>query len=1117
MDDANASAKEWFAEMQRVYALLPDYSKAYVRMGHVFTRIIDEYTYDSDILLVGSFAKTDYLLKQKGADAQLRRSVNNMRLRLERKTEAQTAGSLMVDFSALCFFISTLTDMQVPKYLSDLFPPFLVENHRMWMPEEYIRVIVNSWDDEYIYCIGELQGEDIRVCYVSAAQSGKDSRSYLPDVLFDGAILNLIHPYIEDAVVVPEYIILEPDFLVDVSAIVSCFDTYAESPVLALLKRMEPCEATEPILLGNMASELLDEVLHEKVSEASSVEPDAVQLSDAYRHAAMKFFRRNAVGVMDVGLSPVFHNNAWRQFMNIRKAILHTLPGQVATYDRNSVIVEPTFFSEMLGLQGRMDMLQTDMRVLAEQKSGKGGFRPERDCADVPVYTEQHYMQMLLYMAIIRYNFRQVYDSNHRELYSFLLYSKYAHPLIALGFAPELLYKALRMRNLYVAQERLMSHGGITSIFDMKPDDFNGMGMTGKLWECHQRPRIERLLKPFHGASVLERAYFERFYRFIALEHRLAKMGSQTKENSGFACAWLSSINEKLQTGDILPDLDLLPLPSDGDDVECVYLRYSGDAGNFRRGDIVVLYSYVLGQLPDMRKAMVFRATIIGIEYTVITLKLRNAQRDASVFLGCESKRWCLEHDFMESSYSGLYKGLYAFLRSPKERRDLLLMQRPPEVACHVPLRGKYGVFDELQQRIKNARDLFLVIGPPGTGKTSFGMLNTLQEELQEDGSRILVVSYTNRSVDEICSKLHPDIDFIRIGGEASASQVYKENMLGAVIAGCSSVAELRKRILDARVLVGTTSAVSANLSIIRMCTFSLCIVDEASQILEPHILPLFCLAHNGMACIRKFVMIGDHKQLPAVVLQKKTESKVEDMGLNSICLTDCRNSLFERLLRAYRRNPDVCYMLTRQGRMHRDIARFPNIAFYGGLLEEVPLPHQLEDAALPRVRFIDVLPYPDTMSDKVNMAEAEVIVAELISIWDATRDGFSPTETVGVIVPYRSQISAVRTLLAGRLADASHPLLQITIDTVERYQGSQRKYIIYAFTVQRTYQLRFLAETTFTEDGLTIDRKLNVAMTRALEYLILVGNSRLIGRLPLYNRLLMYVTGGELPACREE
>lgn len=1119
MSDAKFADSEWFTEMERVYALLPDYTGAYIRLGRLFIRIIGEYTADSDILLIGYFAKTDYLLKKKEVDSELKRCVNDMRLRLTRKIKAQTSESFMIDFRTLCFFISLLTDVPVPTILASKFPDVSVKEHYTWHSEEYVRVVVCSWDDEFIYCTGELQGEDIRVRYFSDIKSGLNDHSYLADVLHKDVMLNLIHPYVaEDGTLVPEFIIFEPDFLVDVSTIVSCFDTYADSPLLALLKRLEPSEVTEPILLGNMASELLDEVLHEKpVTEPNgsqlSQETFATQLREAYRQTAMKFFHRNAVAMLNIEPGGDFHRNAWQQFMNIRTALLHMLPMQVGRYDRDNVIVEPTFFSEMLGLQGRMDMLQTDMRVLVEQKSGRGGFRPGHDDAGTPIYTERHYMQMLLYMAIIRYNFRQVYDANRHELYACLLYSRYTHSLIGLGFAPRLLSDALRMRNLYVAQEEQMSKGGMAAIMEMEADGFNCKNVAGRLWECYQRPRIERLLKPFHAASALEKAYFERFYRFVALEHRLSKTGNQTKENSGFACAWLSSTDEKLQTGDILLALDLLPPMSDSDYIESVTLRYDGEAGNFRQGDIVVLYSYLKGQEPDMRRAMLFRATITGIEYAEITLQLRNAQRCVTVFRAGEDRLWCLEHDFMESSYAGLYKGLYAFLLAPRERRDLILMQRQPEISRQVSLIGEYGTFNELQHKIKNARDLFLVIGPPGTGKTSFGMLNTLQEELQEEGSRVLIVSYTNRSVDEICSKLYPHIHFFRIGGEASSSQVYSENMFGKVVSECGSVAELRRRILGARVLVGTTSAVSANLSVIGMSRFSLCIVDEASQILEPHLLPLLSLSHDGAACIRKFVMIGDHKQLSAVVQQKKKESIVEDESLNEIELTDCRNSLFERLLRRYRSNPDVCYMLTRQGRMHRDIARFPNVAFYGGLLEEVPLPHQLKETTVTsRVRFIDVLPCPDSASDNVNMAEAEVVVTELCIIWEATKETFLPTETVGVIVPYRNQISAIRTLLVERLQDMAHPLLQITIDTVERYQGSQRNYIIYAFTVQRQYQLRFLTETTFVEDGMMIDRKLNVAMTRALEYLILVGNASLIGKWPLYRNLLRYVTDGILP-----
>jgi superfamily I DNA and/or RNA helicase len=82
---------------------------------------------------------------------------------------------------------------------------------------------------------------------------------------------------------------------------------------------------------------------------------------------------------------------------------------------------------------------------------------------------------------------------------------------------------------------------------------------------------------------------------------------------------------------------------------------------------------------------------------------------------------------------------------------------------------------------------------------------------------------------------------------------------------------------------------------------------------------------------------------------------------------------------------------------------------------------------------------------------------------------------------------------------------MDITIDTVERYQGSQRRYIIYGFTIQKHYQLRFLTNNTFMEDGKLIDRKLNVAMTRAQEHLIMIGNPAILESNPLFREVISY------------
>ena len=216
---------------------------------------------------------------------------------------------------------------------------------------------------------------------------------------------------------------------------------------------------------------------------------------------------------------------------------------------------------------------------------------------------------------------------------------------------------------------------------------------------------------------------------------------------------------------------------------------------------------------------------------------------------------------------------------------------------------------------------------------------------------------------------------------------------------------------------------------------------------------------------------------------------------------------------------------------MHPEIAAFPNEMFYQKeQLEPVPLRHQTDTSLhyeLPsedevddmlkqeRVIFIEAheaykpyeaykpnmpnMPYAP-LSDKANPKEARIVADLLRRIYRFYGPCFDADKTVGVIVPYRNQITMIRQEIEKL---GIQELENISIDTVERYQGSQRDVIVYSFTVSRPYQLDFLTSNCFVEDHCVIDRKLNVAITRARKQLIMTGNKKILCQNSIFRQLI--------------
>lgn len=1115
---------DYFDELQQAVRTAADNKSLYTMMNSVYMRCLNEFTRGKGLPLSSPYAKTDYLLKEHKASRELAMNINDTRSFFKeraQKTETELRERYRLDLRNLCEFIALLTASTVPDTLKKIYPEKQTGKTEPAPVRlgEYLRVIVESWDNDYAYCHAEAASEEtLKVCYSHGNKAYNFDWAYLRKLFYVGAQFNIIRPYKSDDVIYPELWIFEPDYLIDISAIAGCFEEYAHSAMVNIIKRIKKNETTPAILLGNFAGQLLDESIHQ-------------QDSRPYKDSALDFFAYYAMKILATeGMGQDFHAKAKAQKVNIGRAMHETLPKAIKNFDSKNGIVEPSFFSEMLGLQGRMDYLQLGMKVLIEQKSGKGGFIPFDRSFTKAKEKLDHSIQLLLYMAVLRYNYRKEYEENNRELHAFLLYSKYTESLIDLHFFPKNLFEAFRVRNQMAWNDIIrLRNEGYQLLESLTPEKLNELNICSKLWTDYKIPELRVLLNPIRKCSTLEKHYCLRLMKFVAEEHVTDKLGNKDKEDSGFASTWHLSLEDKLQSGSILAGLTLdIPEKERNRQIREVTLEMKNNEvqniTNLRVGDIVVLHPYDPNGEPDLRTTMVIRGTLKTLEKNSLTVRLRAPQTDSRIFDYFEGKKWAIESDLMESSYNAAYSNIWSFLSAPKERRDLLLFQRTPQVDKNVTLKGDYGDFNTLALKVKQAKDLFLIIGPPGTGKTSYGMLNTLKEELLEPESRVLLLSYTNRAVDEMCGKLlEAGIDFLRIGSELSCDKTMLEHHINTVSSQCENQPQLEYTIDGYRVIAGTVQAFNSQLQYLSKKHFSLAIIDEASQLLESHLLGLMSctsLDKNGapQPTISKFVMIGDHKQLPAVVQQEAECSVVEEPDLRDILFTDCRQSLFERFHRKYHDNPNFEFLLTRHGRMHPDIADFPNKLFYDGLLEPVPLPHQTEtlpdatdsDSKIEqilrtrRIAFVSVEGPECAKSDKSNINEAMLIADMLKEIHKIEGYNFDPATTVGVIVPYRNQIATIR----GVLTEADIPeLMNVSIDTVERYQGSQRKYIIYGFTVQKRYQLRFLAGNVFEDhDGKLIDRKLNVAMTRAQEHLIMVGNPRIVCQDPIFAQLVDYI-----------
>jgi len=829
--------------------------------------------------------------------------------------------------------------------------------------------------------------------------------------------------------------------------------------------------------------------------------------------------------------------------------------------------LEPTFLSATYGLQGRLDLLHESASGydLVELKSSKTVPHAEP--------WTNHAAQAQLYRLLLESVFGADGEAAGRGRTS-ILYSSAApdQPAVrAVLHNPELVDQLLAARNQLVGLElqlaRATSPGQTAALLApvLQPHlpsvpSFN-------------RDKAAETARVWAAADRTERAYCLELTRFAAREMRLALLGDDARpgDDGGQAGLWLLPQARKHQNFSLLDELTIVEDHSNAPDEarqglgpHLILQRPAGGREvNFRAGDTLILYprrkasSFTAEGAEDFaevpqrsngpdtenpipntqqetrnkKQETTRQLSVLDAQVVKVTLA-EDLGADGRVVLAVRNRRlaprylaghshWALEPDTYDT-FRREWAGLTAFLSLPAaQRRRLLTRTAPRPPAGWSADAPPATTAPDVVARALAAPDWFVLCGPPGTGKTR-SVLRELAVRLhQTTDHATLLAAYTNRAVDEICEQLmEAGLSFIRIGSRLGTSPAYRPYLLDNMLRDLPNRKQVRELLKNTPLYVGTISSLLGRPELFELKSFDVAVVDEASQVLEAPMLAL-------LGRVKKFILIGDHRQLPAVVQQEPAASAVApavaDLLKEQLGLSNLRNSYFERLFRRAEANwPYAHGTLADQHRAHASLAELVNADFYDGQLRS-PAPWQaasLNPQAWPapadaadqftqfawalrrqRLVFVPTRRQPDDLSQKESSAEAELAARAALQIALGYGVGFDPAATLGIIASYRNQAARIRARLAQLAAEYQLPALAlVSVDTVERYQGSQREVIIVSFCCHHEHQLELMVSPD--ETG-RVDRKLNVAVTRARQQLILLGNELVLSRAPHHAALL--------------
>ena len=357
------------------------------------------------------------------------------------------------------------------------------------------------------------------------------------------------------------------------------------------------------------------------------------------------------------------------------------------------------------------------------------------------------------------------------------------------------------------------------------------------------------------------------------------------------------------------------------------------------------------------------------------------------------------------------------------------------------------------------AEHVACIQGPPGTGKTR--VLSLIARLMAARGERILMTSHTHMAINNALNKIHAQgVPTVKIGGVASASG------LNNAVPTYQNLDEWKERPTDGYVVGATPFATCSPR--LEGFEFDTVIFDEASQITVP-------LAIMAMRKGRRFIFVGDQKQLPPIMLSRSILAKDSLAVFAALTANDA----------------DHTVMLNETYRMNRWLSRWPSRTYYDAKLTSAgangarcltlsganELPEKFRSVFDPNPNASGVfIPTLDASARTHNLPDAQLIV----DLCEAAVNAGLPLADIGIVTPYRAQGRLIRNLLRQRFGRAAAQ--SVVADTVERMQGQERELIILSLATGDEVFLARIAGFFFQPE------RLNVAITRAMTKLIVIG-----------------------------